>query len=123
MIEKMYSLVEFAKEFNVGLETIRLYERKKLLMKPFKLNKRNIYSHKHLERMVLISKLKKMGFQLSEIKQIVEGRDLEVINWDLIKKIIRIKINEIDEQKNSLLDNLNILRDLGNNCELWLNRS
>ena len=58
-----------AKAANVGVETIRFYERKELIKQPPKINGFRHYSGDDIRLVKLIKRLQSVGFTLDEIKE------------------------------------------------------
>lgn len=69
---------QLAKITNINVETIRYYERLKLIPKP-KINnsKYRIYSNEYIDKINYIKKAKELGFTLNEIKDILRFDDCE----------------------------------------------
>ena len=58
-----------AKEANVNVETVRFYERKRLIQQPPKTSGYRHYSDDDLRVIRLIKKLQGVGFSLEEVKE------------------------------------------------------
>jgi len=64
----MYTISKLAKEANVGVETIRFYERKGLLKQTIKpMQGYRQYTEKALSKVLFIKRAKYLGFTLAEI--------------------------------------------------------
>ena len=57
-----------AKSANVGVETVRFYERKGIVRQPPKTNGFRYYSDDDVKRIRLVKKMQEIGFTLEEIK-------------------------------------------------------
>lgn len=68
MKEQAMTIGMLAKAANVGVETIRFYERKHIIDQPSKTNGFRYYSQDDVRRVRLIKKLQEIGFSLTEIK-------------------------------------------------------
>jgi DNA-binding transcriptional MerR regulator len=68
--EPVYTTGELAKKFEISLRTLRFYESLELLT-PARRDGRRIYGHQDAERLAAIVKAKKLGFTLSEARQII----------------------------------------------------
>lgn len=67
-----YRISSFAEKCGVNKETIRYYERKKLLPEPDRTNTRyRSYSEKDIKRVKFIKHLQELGFSLSEIYKLL----------------------------------------------------
>ncbi len=69
-----YGIAELAREFNVTTRTIRFYEDKGLLS-PERQGQRRVYSPRDRVRLRLIMRGKRLGFSLSEIRQMIDLYD------------------------------------------------
>lgn len=69
-----YGIAELAREFNVTTRTIRFYEDKQLLS-PERQGQRRVYSPRDRVRLRLIMRGKRLGFSLSEIRQMIDLYD------------------------------------------------
>lgn len=70
-----YTIGDLAKEFNVTLRTLRFYEDKNLL-NPRREGMARIYSRRDRARLKLVLMGKKVGFSLTEIKDMLDLYDL-----------------------------------------------
>lgn len=101
---------EFAKLFDVGVETIRYYQRQELLdcpplVKEFGSKKIRRYNDKDFTRLGFILSAKKAGFTLKEIKELLE---LDAKNdREKVRSIAQNRIKKLDCQ----LAELNKARD------------
>jgi DNA-binding transcriptional MerR regulator len=69
-----YGIAELAREFNVTTRTIRFYEDKGLLS-PERQGQRRVYSSRDRVRLRLIMRGKRLGFSLSEIREMIDLYD------------------------------------------------
>lgn len=70
MKEQMsYTIGKLAKSANVGVETVRFYERKGILTQPPKTNGFRYYSDDDAKRIRLVKKMQEIGFTLDEIQE------------------------------------------------------
>jgi DNA-binding transcriptional MerR regulator len=68
--EPLYTIGELARKFDISLRTLRFYESRGLLS-PGRQGRRRQYGRKDADRLSLIRKAKKLGFTLSEIRQLI----------------------------------------------------
>jgi len=90
----IYSIGELSKIVKIGLDTLRYYHEIELFS-PDYINPSNnyrFYSEEQVKKLLNIIELKECGFSLSEIKLIMELRDIN--NVTEIEKILKKK--EID---------------------------
>jgi len=64
--------LSLAVKAQVGVETVRFYQRKELLNKPEPRGKFRYYGNEHLNRLSFIKKAQMAGFSLTEIKTLIE---------------------------------------------------
>ena len=68
----MYTISKLAKEANVGVETVRFYERKGLLEQPIKpIQGYRQYTEQALSRLLFIKRAQYLGFTLAEISSLL----------------------------------------------------
>lgn len=75
MQEKTYSITDLANEFKVTARAIRFYEDKGLLQ-PTRQGLTRIYNRRDRARLILILRGKRLGFSLSEIREMIDLYDL-----------------------------------------------
>lgn len=75
MQEKTYSITDLANEFKVTARAIRFYEDKGLLQ-PSRQGLTRIYNRRDRARLILILRGKRLGFSLSEIREMIDLYDL-----------------------------------------------
>lgn len=96
---RYYTIGELAKILEIGIETIRYYEKIDLIPKPEKFeNGYKKYSESYIYRLKFIKKAKLFGFTLNEISNFfsdVLDKDVEDLG---IAKAISNKINETEEK-------------------------
>jgi DNA-binding transcriptional MerR regulator len=96
-----YGIAELAREFNVTTRTIRFYEDKQLLS-PERQGQRRIYSPRDRVRLRLIMRGKRLGFSLSEIRQMIDLYDddpSEVAQLKLFLTKIRERQSVLNRQQ------------------------
>lgn len=64
---------EFASRANVNVQTIRFYERKKILREPARTaSGYRIYNEQQVETVLFVKQCQRLGFPLQEIRQLLE---------------------------------------------------
>lgn len=97
----------FAKAGNVGVETIRFYQRRGLLPTPRGIDGVRRYNEQNLRRLKFIRQAQTAGFTLEEIKQLLDldaGEDRESAR-NLARarlEALRMRIAELEEARCSL---------------------
>lgn len=113
--DNAFTIGRLARAACVNVETIRYYQRKRLLTEPGKPGQGfRIYSQEHLSRVLFIKKAQQLGFTLSEIAQLLslsDGDCSEVKNLAESKLyVIREKMTDLqrlDVVLTSLIDECN----------------
>ena len=104
-IKKTYSISELAKEFDVTTRSVRFYEDQGLLH-PTRRGQTRIFSSKDRVRLKLILRGKRMGFSLSETKELFDLWDetLSGNEKQLLKMltILENKRAQLEQQKNDI---------------------
>jgi len=99
-----YGIAELAREFNVTTRTIRFYEDKGLLS-PERQGQRRVYSPRDRVRLRLIMRGKRLGFSLSEIRQMIDLYDddpSEVAQLKLFLAKIRERQAVLSQQQSDI---------------------
>ncbi|MEC4750521.1 Hg(II)-responsive transcriptional regulator [Methylomicrobium sp. Wu6] len=95
MIQKSFTIGAVAKKAGVNVETIRFYQRRGLLMEPFKPFKGiRHYTEQDVQRILFIKQGQKLGFSLDEISELLsldEGRHCREAKEIALKKLILIR--------------------------------
>lgn len=101
---------KLAEKANVGVETIRFYERKGLIKKPTsKVGSFRVYPHEFIAKINFIKKAQELGFTLSEVKELFDLNTKPRVTCGTVKaktltKIeeIKMKISDLERMKSSL---------------------
>lgn len=112
-----YFVGQLAKQVGVNVETIRYYERIRLLPKPKRRESHyRIYNETDLKRLLFIKRAKELGFTLKEIKELMELRiDSEAKCGD-VKHLTEHKLQDIDNRINDLKKIRSVLVKLIKQC-------
>ncbi len=105
-----FTIGELAKEFGVTLRALRFYENKGLIA-PRRQGLSRFYSQADRDRLALILKGKKLGFTLSEIRQMVsaeQGHDSTALKLSQEKCLEQIAL--LERQKADIEEGLAELR-------------
>ena len=115
MNEKL-TIGKLAQASDIGVETVRFYERKGLIEQPNKQGAFRYYSLDLIDRIKFIKRAQELGFTLREVKELLE---LKINNQskcsDVLKKT-ESKIIEIDEKINDLKKMKKSLKNLAQCC-------
>ncbi|HJO92674.1 MAG TPA: heavy metal-responsive transcriptional regulator [Victivallales bacterium] len=114
---KTFRIGKLAKETGLGIETIRFYERKKLIKDPPRRESGyRDYPEETIEQLKFIKNAKDLGFTLSEIKELL---DLSSKAWTTagdIKKQAEKKVDQIEYKIKMLKGMRDNLKDLIEKC-------
>ncbi len=92
----LFSISKAAKTAGVGVETIRYYERQKLIEQPQFIGKTRYYSEEIIDKIRFIKRTQRLGFTLHEIKSFLEmqvrpDEDCAPIKKKTQEKIVQVK--------------------------------
>jgi MerR family mercuric resistance operon transcriptional regulator len=105
-----------AKAADVGVETIRFYERKSLIEQPPKINGFRQYSGEDVRLIKLIKRLQNVGFTLDEIKDFLLFNSCCSESTKVVREKSLIKIKEINEKIAELKNAVRALETFANTC-------
>jgi len=98
----MYTISKLAKDANVGVETIRFYERKGLLEQPIKpMQGYRQYTEQALSRVLFIKRAQYLGFTLAEISSLLI---LSASNCEDVQQLAEQKLAVIEDKLRDLLN-------------------
>lgn len=83
----VYRIGDLAREFDVTLRTLRFYEDRGLIA-PSRSGSTRLYSGADRQRLKLILLVKRIGFSLSEIEEILAFEDEETISRETVLNLI-----------------------------------
>ena len=96
----MLTIGKLAKEVNIGVETVRYYQRKGLIDVPNKTEGYRKYSQEDLRRLKFIKEAQKAGFTLNEIKELLELDTSH--DHQRAQQLASARIKELDEPKRNV---------------------
>lgn len=112
-----YTIGELAEKANVNIETIRFYERKKILTQPTKGESRRKYNDEFVDQILFIKQAQKVGFTLVEIKELMDLKLLPNRGCSSVKKKTSIKIAEVAQKIENLKEMLKLLKQFESKCD------
>ncbi|TFE26327.1 MerR family transcriptional regulator [Cohnella luojiensis] len=116
----MMTIGEVAEKSGLSTSALRYYEQIGLIPTPERINGRRIFSDDILSRLETIRLAQSAGFQIDEIKQLLEGFDSNVPPSERWRVMALKKQEELDEQINQMLKMKSILsKSLGCSCLSW----
>lgn len=92
----MRTISKVAKEANVGIETIRFYERQGLLKQPRKTGTFREYDQDHALRVRFIKRAQELGFTLKEIKGLLSMNSNPKALCEDLQQLASAKLREIE---------------------------
>jgi len=105
-----------AKAANVGVETIRFYQRKAIIEQPPKINGFRHYCNEDIRSIRLVKKLQGVGFSLDEIKEFLIFDHCCSKSRSVVKHKSLTKIEEIKTQISELQATVKALEVFSNAC-------
>lgn len=113
----MMTIGELADAAGVGVETIRFYERKKLISQPMRPRSGfRRYDDDTVPRIRFIREAQELGFTLAEIRQLLELRLDPRRSCADVKAEAEAKITDIDEKMKSLRVMRSALVEITRSC-------
>ncbi|QQK06938.1 MerR family transcriptional regulator [Miniphocaeibacter halophilus] len=116
-MEKYFKIKEISTLFNIGIDSLRYYEKIGLIKPKRGKNNYRLYSVKDIYKLNIIADLRKLHFSLSEIKEYLE--DLSLSNtYNLLNKqnkIVEEEIKQLEKQKALLeiqIENLDLYKKM-----------
>ncbi|WP_239984550.1 MerR family transcriptional regulator [Lentibacillus sediminis] len=95
--EKTYSISDLALQFDISTRTIRYYEEIGLLAPKRSNNGRRIFTRKEKTRLQLIFRGKKYGFNLEEIREMIQLFDQDPTGKRQLEKTIEYGQEKVEE--------------------------
>ena len=96
-MQQSYTIGQLAAEVDVNVETIRYYQRRKLLPKPKRaLGRTRRYGNTELIRLRFIKCAQRLGFTLKEVDDLLEL--LEPMSCSKTRTIAATKLQQVDER-------------------------
>src|SRR5260370_39345131 len=108
---------ELARRAHVNRETVRYYERRRLLPRPLRTTSGyRVFSDDALRRLRFIRHAKALGFSLNEIKELLALRVNSIGACDRVQERTQAKMADIDEKIRSLKQVKDALSELVDAC-------
>jgi DNA-binding transcriptional MerR regulator len=90
---------QLAKETGVSVQTVRFYEREKLLPEPARKDSGyRMYRPEHVKRLQFVLQAKALGFSLAEIREILEMKDRGYCPCDDVIGFAKKHLKEVQRQ-------------------------
>ena len=112
-----YFVGQIAEEVEINVETIRYYEKLKLLPKPKRKESRyRIYDETDLKRLLFIKRAKELGFTLKEIKELFGLKIDSDARCGDVKHLTEHKLKDVDNRISDLKKIRHVLVKLITQC-------
>lgn len=112
-----YKVGDIAEKVGVNVETLRYYEKIKIMPKPKRKESRyRYYDELDLKRLLFIKRAKELGFTLKEIKELLNLKIESTATCGDVKHLAEHKLNDIEERLRDLKNIKNVLLKLINQC-------
>jgi MerR family mercuric resistance operon transcriptional regulator len=112
-----YTIGELAKQAHVHVETLRYYERRGLIPKPWRtVANYRVYSPENLRQVKFIKQAQGLGFSLKEIKRLLTLRATPRARCADVRTYASQKIEDIDAKIRSLARMRKALQNLLDEC-------
>lgn len=116
---ELYSITALAEEFSITPRAIRFYEDKGMLH-PQRVGLNRIYSRRDRARLKLILRGKRLGFSLSDIREMLDLYDLgdgQVEQMRVTLRKSRERLAALERQRRDLEEAITELKDVCRNIE------
>lgn len=117
-MEKTYTINELADEFGVTLRAIRFYEEHGLIS-PQRQGRQRVFSRRDRVRLKLILRGKRIGLQLSEVREVIDlydaSRDEASQSLKLLTALLARR-RQLEQQKRDIEDILDEIDQLEAHC-------
>jgi len=118
MIMKGMTIGRLARKAGVSIDTVRFYERRRLLSKPARTDSNyRVYAEDEVARLRFIKRAKDLGFSLSEIRELLSLRCDPSASRADVKNQIEDKISDIRQKINALSGIVTALEHLSATCD------
>ena len=113
-----FKIGEVASRAGVNKETVRYYEKRKLISEPDRRRSGyRIFTKRHIEQIKFIKRAQELGFTLSEIKELLELRLDGKTSCEQVRKKAESKREEVREKIKDLESIKKVLGDLIESCK------
>jgi len=111
---RLYTIGDLAQEFGISPRAIRFYEDQGLLA-PQRLGGNRVYTHRDYARLVLILRGKRLGFSLSDIREMLDLYYADPCHQEQLRVSLtkgRKRIAELERQLAEITQTLEELRNI-----------
>ena len=97
-MKESLTIGKLAASADVGVETIRFYERKGILKQPKKIGTFRTYPEEYIARIRFVKRSQELGFTLQETKELLDLKIKDQAKCSDVLSKTEIKINEINQK-------------------------
>jgi len=119
-MQETYSISELGKEFGISTRAIRFYEDQQLIS-PERAGQRRVYSRSDRARLILLLRGKRLGWQLSEIRNVLDmyekGHEGEMQQLQYTCKKVEQRREQLHQQLQDIEASLIDLDQIQARCE------
>ena len=109
---------ELAKECGVNIESLRYYEKRRLIDPPMRSEiGYRLYSNEDAARIRFIRNAQKLGFTLNEILELLKLRIKKNENCEPVLEKAQKKLNEVEQKIKGLKSMKKVLKQMIHRCE------
>ena len=117
MAENRLTIGKVAEQTGCHIETIRYYEKEKLLPSPDRSEGGNrLYSTPLIERLIFIRRSRELGFSMAEIRELLSVVDGKQVSCERVKQVADAHLSDIQAKITDLRRMLKTLKELSNQC-------
>jgi DNA-binding transcriptional MerR regulator len=122
--EQLYQIGSLAEKAQVNIQTIRYYERIKILIPKLRKDSKRVrfYDNESLKTLSFIKNAQELGFQLDEIKELLKLRSENTGRCDRVRKRATDKLDNVQSKIRNLKGIEKNLKELINECEARKNQ-
>src|SRR5579862_3220737 len=105
---RLYSIGDLATEFGVSPRAIRFYEDQGLLG-PQRIGGNRVYNHRDRARLMLVLRGKRLGFSLSDIRELLDLYDVDAGHLEQLRAAVakgQQRIAELERQRVEITETL-----------------
>ncbi len=119
MKDELYQIGSLAQKAHVNIQTIRYYERIKLLVPKVRRDAKRVrfYDDESLKLLNFIKNAQELGFQLEEIKDLIKLKSESTGRCDRVRKRATDKLESVESKINNLKAIQKNLKILIKECE------
>lgn len=109
---------ELARRVGIGIESLRFYERKKILSKPARTQSGyRLYEESQVQRLRFVKKAQVLGFTLEEIRELLDLVENSRLKCGTVKTLAEEKIREVELKITDLKNLKDALVNLTSQCD------